>query len=133
MPLRILIVDDNPTFVAALRQFLDFMPGAEVVGNACSAEEALGSARLLAPDLVLIDVEIPGMHGLDVAARMKEWPQAPDTMLLCLHDITDYQEPARAIGVLGLATKSDFVSELLPAIETLIQAKTGGTVSPPPD
>ena len=123
MVVRILIVDDNPTFVAAVRQFLDFLPGVEVVGNARSAEEALGSASLLAPDLALIDVEIPGMHGLDVAARMQEWARPPGTMLLSMHDIGDYVAPATAIGVLGLANKSDFVTGLLPAIEKMVETR----------
>jgi DNA-binding NarL/FixJ family response regulator len=124
MVVRILIVDDNPSFVAAVRQFLDFLPGAEVVGNARSAEEALGSARLLAPDLALIDVEIPGMHGLELAARMHQWPRPPGTMLMSMHDVGDYAAPAAAIGVLGLASKSDFVTGMLPAIERLVEAQT---------
>lgn len=123
MMIRILIVDDNPTFVAAVRQFLDFLPGAEVVGNARTAEEALGSGRLLEPDLVLIDVEIPGMHGLDIAARMHAWSRPPCTMLLSIHDTSDYVAAATAIGVRGMASKSDFVTALLPAIEEMVAAR----------
>ena len=120
MPVRILIVDDNPVFVAAVRQFLDFLPGAEVVGNAANAQQALDSGQLLEPDLVLIDVAIPGMPGLALAGRMRDWARPPATMLLSVQDASAYVAPARQIGALALSCKSDFVIELLPAIEALV-------------
>jgi DNA-binding NarL/FixJ family response regulator len=126
MGVRILLVDDNQTFVAALRQFLDFLPGAAVVGQARCAGEALDAVVGLDPDLVLIDVEIPGMHGLELASRILARDPAPVTMLLSVHEVGAYAESARAIGVRALASKSDFVTELLPAIEDLVGMRAHG-------
>ena len=68
--IKILLVDDNRTFVAAVRQFLGAMPGAEVIGEAYDGHEALVQARQLQPDLVLLDINMPLINGLDVARRL---------------------------------------------------------------
>lgn len=123
MPVRILLVDDNLTFVSAVRQFLDFLPGVEVVGNARNAQEALDAGSLLQPDLVLLDVAMPDMNGLDVARLMGAWPRPPHIMLLAMHDSHAYAQAAASVGAVGLACKSDFVLQLLPVIEGLVATR----------
>lgn len=124
MSVRILLVDDSLTFVAAVRQFLDMLPGADVVGESHDGSDALEKAHALLPDLVLLDVTMPGMGGLEVARTMRSWPQSPEVVFLSMHDATGYQAMAKEMGALAYINKSDFVVRLLPIIERMIAKNT---------
>ena len=120
MSIRILLADDNCIFVSAVRQFLERVPGTEVVARAHSGREALAMARLLSPDVALLDVSMPDMSGLDVAREMKTWPHSPHIVFLSMHDGAAYRSMARAIGAAGYVGKTDFVVDLLPMLENLV-------------
>ena len=70
-PVGVLTVDDQPTFRLAARQVIEATPGFALLGEADSGEAALALARSLAPDLVLVDVRMPGLDGLETARRLK--------------------------------------------------------------
>ena len=125
MTLKILLVDDNRTFVAAVRQFLGAMPGAEVIGEAYDGHEALVKARQLQPDLVLLDINMPQINGLDVARRMLSWPLAPKIIFLSMHNSPLYRAAALELGATSFVGKADFVDELPPIIEKMVAAKPG--------
>ncbi len=120
MTLKILLVDDNRAFVAMVRQFLDGLPDLEVVGQAHDGVDALSKAEQLRPDLVLLDITMPEMNGLEVARCMQTWPQAPRIIFLSMHDHAAYQSAARDLGAVGFVTKANFVVELLPIIEQMV-------------
>jgi len=120
VPIKIMLADDNRTFVAAVRGVLDTLPGAQVVAEAHDGEEALALALQLQPDLVLLDISMPRMSGLDVARSLRDGPQAPRIVFLSMHNGSSYREAARAIGAAAFVDKADFVVELLPIIERLI-------------
>ena len=67
---RILVVDDSPAFQQAACDLLSDLPGVEVVGRASSASEVLRLADRLAPDLVVTDLEMPGLHRIDLARSL---------------------------------------------------------------
>ena len=108
MSLTILLADDNATFAAAIRQFLQMVPGAEVVGQAQTGREALVLARQLRPDLAVLDIGMPDMSGYEVARRMRDLqtrvPQLGDVRglgsMIGLEFVRDAQtrEPAPAIA-----------------------------------
>ena len=120
MTLRILLVEDNPTFLMAVCQFLDRAAGMRVVGLAHNGAQALALAAELQPDLVLLDIALPQMSGLEVARAMLAWPQPPRIVFLSMHDQAAYREAARDLGVQGLVGKADFVAALLPILEEVM-------------
>lgn len=116
MSLRILLVDDNHTFLTAVSQCLAMLPEAEVVGHAYGAADALVKAQTLQPDLVLMDIVMPHMSGLEAAAQMQAWDHPPLILFLSLHDSESYRAAARELGTLGLVGKANFVADLMPII-----------------
>jgi chemotaxis response regulator CheB len=70
-PVRVLIVDDGPFFQDAARELIDATSGFECVGAACSGEEGIDEAERLRPDLVLMDVCMPGIGGMEAARRIR--------------------------------------------------------------
>ncbi len=123
MNLRILLVDDNKVFLTAVGKFLTRLPGADVVAQAQNGPDALHMAAQLQPDLVLLDIAMPGMGGLEVARAMQAWPRSPCVVLLSMHDGAGYRAAALEAGALALVGKGDFVADLLPIIESLMASK----------
>ncbi len=119
MTLRILLVDDNQTFLLAVRQYLDLLPGMAVIAEAHDGIDALAQAAELAPDLILLDIAMPGMNGLDVARRVLTWPTPPEIVFLSMHDNAAYRDAALELGARGYVGKADFVAALLPILEQL--------------
>lgn len=125
MTIHILLVDNNATFMSAARNVLDVVPGVDVVGHAYGGTEALAKAELLRPDLVLLDISMQGMNGLEVGRRMRLSPSGPRIVFLSLDDNAVYRAAARDIGAEGFIGKSNFVLELLPYLEGMAAATAG--------
>ena len=117
-PLRILLVDDNLLFRKGLARLLDAQPDFEVAGEAADGLEAVEQARLLQPDLVLMDVRMPGCDGLEATRRIKA--QIPDVRVVMLTVSEDEEDLTTAVryGADGYLLK-----DLLP--ETLFQHLRG--------
>jgi DNA-binding NarL/FixJ family response regulator len=124
MTFKILLVDDNLTFLASVKKVLGMLPNTSVVGEAHDGALALALAQRLQPDLVLLDIVMPGMTGLDVAKTMQSWPHSPRILFLSMHDNESYRTAAAALGALGLVGKANFVTELLPIIAGLAAPHT---------
>ena len=120
MALKILLVDNNPLFLSALRNLLDTIQGIDIVGEARDGVEGVLLAKELRPDLLLLDIAMPKMTGLDVALRMQSWSQAPKILFLTMHGDAYYQDAARDLGAIGVVGKTDLVADLLPMIQRLI-------------
>lgn len=118
-----MLVDDNLTFLAAVRHFLSMMPDATVVGEAHDGHHALTLATQLQPDLVLLDIVMPELNGLNVARAMQSWPCPPSIVFLSMHDSESYRAAARDLGAIGFVGKADFVVGLLPIIANLTAAR----------
>lgn len=119
MSLKIQLVDDNPVFLAAIRQFIESMPNAEVVAISSDGEQALRAARELQPDVMVLDIAMPRKSGLQVATEMMGWIKRPKVMILSAHDSSSYRIAARDAGALAFVTKSEFVTQLVPMLEQL--------------
>ncbi|MCF8169288.1 MAG: response regulator transcription factor [Rhodoferax sp.] len=119
MRLRILLVDDNKTFLTAVRKFLHTLGQVEVVGQAHDGKAALALAQSLRPDLVLLDIVMPGMGGLEVAAALQANAHCPRIVFLSMHDSASYRAAARELGVRGYIGKGDFVADLVPLIDSI--------------
>jgi DNA-binding NarL/FixJ family response regulator len=129
MPLNILLVDDNPTYVTAVRHFLDRLPGALVVGEAQDGKTALALVRERAPDVVLLDIAMPGMNGLELARALMQLPQPPRIIFLSMHDNQEYRLAAHDLGA-EFVSKSDFVAQMMPALSRMVTTRQDRTDPP---
>ena len=126
MPIRTLLVDDNRTFLAAVRNFLQTLPDIEVVGEAHDGNVALELATRLQPDLVLLDIVMPQVNGLQVASVLRYQQPRPHIVFLSMHDSQSYRVAARELGARGYVGKGDFVVDLVPLIDSIaLELKTG--------
>lgn len=117
--IRIFLVDDNLEFLEAATNFLKTDPQLEVVGQATSGHEALEQVGWLQPDLVLMDLTMPDMSGLEATRQLKSQPNAPRVAILTLHDNPEYRTRAEMVHADGFVPKSEVGTQLLPLIHAL--------------
>lgn len=116
MPVRVLIVDDQPPFREVARTVVEFTDGFEVVGEAETGEESVRVARDLSPDLVLMDVNLPGISGLEATRRiLAEHNSGSPVIVLVLstYEAAEYGPQATEVGAAGFISKSEFSPERL--------------------
>jgi DNA-binding NarL/FixJ family response regulator len=119
--IRTLLVDDSPEFLDAAGRFLAADPDIEVVGSAISGIEAIEQVSLVKPDLILMDLAMPGINGLETTRRLKAEPGAPRIIILTLHDNPEYRAASESVNADGFIAKSDFGAELLPLIHLIFE------------
>ena len=120
MTIRILLVDDHPLVRDGLRARLEAVAGFDVVAEAGSADEALEAARLHAPGLVLMDINMRGKNGIEATAAFRD--QFPDiaVLILSMHDKQEYVSQAMAAGARGYVLKDAPGKDIVVAIETVM-------------
>jgi CheY-like chemotaxis protein len=102
----VLVVDDHPSFRATARAVLE-AEGFVVVGDAASGPEALERVAELRPDVVLLDVQLPGLDGFEVAARLGANGASPTVVLVSSRDAADYGELIARSGAAGFVPKGE--------------------------
>jgi two-component system, NarL family, response regulator NreC len=117
--IRILLVDDHAVLRAGLRLLLEREEGLEPVGEAATAEEALRALPRLAPDVVVIDIEMPGMGGIEGAARIKERTPDARILFLSMHDQARDVRRAFDAGADGYLLKSAADEDLVRAVRAV--------------
>jgi two-component system, NarL family, response regulator NreC len=122
MSLRILIADDNPLVRSGVRILVEGHGGWTVCGEAGDGIEAIEQAVSLKPDLVLLDISMPHLDGLDAAPVMHEKVPRLGIIILTLHQSIDLARVAASIGAWGYITKSLISTDLLPTIEAFESA-----------
>jgi DNA-binding NarL/FixJ family response regulator len=109
----VLTVDDQGVFRELARLVVEATPGFESLGEVASGEEALPAVDDLNPDLVLIDVRMPGMDGVETARRITAAHPATVVVLISVEDPIDIPSAADAVGAAALVRKQDFKPALL--------------------
>ena len=115
-PIRLLIADDHALVRQGLRGILEREPDIEVVGEAHNGREAVDLCRTLGPNLVLMDVRMPEMDGLEATRIIKhEYPEV-GVLMVTMHDNQDYMREAAKAGAAGYVLKDAPRDELLGAV-----------------
>jgi DNA-binding NarL/FixJ family response regulator len=125
-PLRILLVDDSAEFLESAARLLMLHQELCIVGRAASGRAALEQVAVLKPDLVLIDLAMPGMNGLEATRQIKARPAAPRVVIMTLYDIAEYRAAARAATADGFIAKSSIRSQLMPMLVGLFPDRAAG-------
>jgi two-component system invasion response regulator UvrY len=113
---RVLTVDDQAMFRSVARDVIDATPGFESVGEAASGDEALQAVDRLAPHLVLLDVRMPGLDGIEVARRLHSAHPETLVVLISIEDSIDIPSAAQLGDTVPLVRKQDFGPRLLKRI-----------------
>jgi DNA-binding NarL/FixJ family response regulator len=125
--MRIVITDDHRVVREGIRYMLSDVPGVEVVGEAESGDELLGIVATEPVDVVLLDVRMPGMSGLEALERLREAAPQVRVLMLSMHDQPGYVRRSLELGAAGYVLKSAGRDELLSALQV---AAEGGTYLP---
>jgi DNA-binding NarL/FixJ family response regulator len=116
----ILIADDHEVARAGVRKMLAAVPSWEVVGEATDGRSAIALALLLKPDLVVLDVGMPGLNGIDVTRRLRRLVPAAEVLVLSMHDDESLVAAAIDAGARGYVLKSDNVDVLHAAVRNVL-------------
>lgn len=117
-PKRILLVDDSPDFLPALRVSLE-AHGYVVCGEAVDGASAIEQAKALNPDLVILDLVMPGLNGMETATVLKNLMPKLPIVMLTLHDDQIKSVPASAFGIKTELSKADGMSKLMECLHGL--------------
>jgi DNA-binding NarL/FixJ family response regulator len=123
-PIRVLLADDHTLVRAGIRQLLERLPGVVVVAETGAGDEALTLAQRQAPDLVLMDIGMAGLNGLEATARLREVAPAIRTIILTMYTTEEYVVQALRAGALGYLLKEAAVEELQAAIQAVMAGST---------
>ncbi|MCC6188423.1 MAG: response regulator transcription factor [Anaerolineales bacterium] len=123
-PIRVLIVEDQTLMRQGLRTILDLEPGLAVIGEAGNGEEGAQQALALRPDIILMDVQMPGMNGVEATATIcAAWPAAR-IVILTTFDRDDYVFQAVRAGALGFLLKDAPAEQLVATIRRVHDGET---------
>jgi len=114
--IRMLLVDDQAVVRRGLRVLFHLEPDLEIVGEASSGGEALALAQALTPDVVLMDIEMPEMDGIELTAALRRVVPQSAVVILSIHDDTQTRARAQAAGAVAFVEKRGATDALLAVI-----------------
>lgn len=123
-PLRILLADDHALFRAGLRALLKELPDAQVIAEVANGSDAVELARQHRPDVVVMDVSMKGLNGLDATSRIKAELPSIRVIVLSMHDSEDYVAQALRAGASGYLLKDSAEPELELALSAVARGET---------
>ncbi|MET7683316.1 response regulator transcription factor [Streptomyces sp. NPDC005423] len=120
-PLRILICDDQELIRMGLRMVVDSQPDLTVVGEAADGDAAIAGAAALKPDLVLMDVRMPGLDGLGATEQLCAQPHGPRILVVTTFDLDEYAYAALRAGANGFLVKDAPAEEILVTVRAVLR------------
>lgn len=123
-PLRLLLVDDHALVRAGIRALIEMVDGFEVVGEAGNGQDALRAIEKVNPDVVLLDITMPGMNGFEVLKEITARFSDVRVIMLTMHEAREYAIQALHCGAAGFIPKSAAAAELKDAIQTVMSGRT---------
>jgi two-component system nitrate/nitrite response regulator NarL len=122
--MRILVVDDHSAVRKGIRLTLATCAGLDVIGEGTNGEEAINQTDTLHPDLVIMDVSMPVMDGLNAAAIIKSYHPEVHILMFSMHKIREFIETARKLGLDGYVPKEDDGPCLRTAVQAVLDHQT---------
>ena len=119
-PVRVLVVDDYEIWRQRIRSILETQPELQIIGEASDGLEAVHKAQELKPDLILLDIGLPSLNGIEAASRLCRLVPSAKVLFLTQNHDADVIRLALSNGAKGYVLKMDVARELLPAIKTII-------------
>jgi DNA-binding NarL/FixJ family response regulator len=120
---RILLADDHALVRAGIRALLESLPDVEVVGETGDGLEAVEHVRRDPPDAILLDITLPGLNGLEAAARIAKLDVPARVLMLSMHASAEYAARAFAAGAAGYLNKDSAFDELATALEEIFEGR----------
>lgn len=114
---RVVVADDHGVVRDGVRMILNSMQDAEVVGEAANGEEAVSIASILSPDIVVMDLSMPGLDGIEAARRIRQSCPSVKVVMLSMHATSEHVYQAFDAGVWGYVLKESAGSELVDAVQ----------------
>ena len=122
MPKRLLIVDDSPIIRKMLRETFELQEGWEVCGEAVDGREGVEKAQQLKADLIVLDLSMPVMNGLEAARELNRLLPSVPVLLYTNYETPQLKQEALAAGVRAVVSKSESVGALVSSIQDLLAA-----------
>ena len=125
---RILLADDHPDFLAVVARLLE--PDYDVVTTVSNGKAVIDEASRLNPDILVLDISMPILNGIEAAKQLKATGFAGKMVFLTVHADTDYLNAARAAGAQGYVVKSRLASDLLVTLREIMSGTSFVTAAP---
>jgi DNA-binding NarL/FixJ family response regulator len=119
MAVRVLVADDQPLVREGLRKIFEADPELEVVADVANGEEAVAAAGRLHPDVVVMDIRMPVLDGIEATRRLTQRPDAPRVLVLTTFDLDEYVFGALSAGASGFLLKDARPEHLIEAVHTI--------------
>jgi len=123
-PIRVLLVDDHALFRAGLRLLLHAIPDVQIVGDCDATTDIARQVARLGPDVVVLDLNMPGQDGLAITRVLSALERAPRVLILSMHSEEEFLLPALEAGASGFLTKEAVESELIEALRVVAAGDT---------
>lgn len=117
--IRILLADDHPLVSEGTGRILEQHPGLKIVGQADNGEKALELAKLLQPDVAILDIRMPQMSGVDVVRKIKDYSPGTKTLILTAYDNDEYVLAVMEAGATGYLLKTCKPDDLIKAVKSV--------------
>ena len=121
--IRIMVVDDYKPWLDFVSATLQSQPELQIIGQVSDGLEAVQQAQQLQPDLILLDIGLPTLNGIEVARRIQELSLSSKILFVSENRSADIAEEALRTGAGGYVVKSDAAAELLPAVNAVLKGK----------
>jgi DNA-binding NarL/FixJ family response regulator len=129
-PIRILVADDFEGWRRQVRLLFQARPQWQIIAEVSDGSEAVQKAEELKPDLIVLDIGLPKLNGIEAARRIRELFPSSKIIFLSLHNSPDMVQAALSTGALGYVRKTDALSELLPAVDAVLRGERFVSSSP---